>query len=102
MMDEDKRREHFYDTVARLVSKLRLTLNPSDAFGVISDEVRELTGASYAVVFLVDEDSQYVRVAGISGVDASKIGALPTVHIDEAFRRSVAGRSESAPRKSVV
>lgn len=96
-MDEDKRREHFYDTVARLVSKIRLTLNPSDAFGVISDEVRELTGASYAVVFLVDEDSQYVRVAGISGVDASKIGALPTVHIDEAFRRSVAGRSESAP-----
>ncbi|MCJ7464724.1 MAG: ATP-binding protein [Thermoplasmata archaeon] len=96
-MDEDKRREHFYDTVARLVSKIRLTLNPSDAFGVISDEVRELTGASYAVVFLVDEDSQYVRAAGISGVDASKIGALPTVHIDEAFRRSVAGRSGSAP-----
>ena len=97
MTDEDKRREHFYDTVARLVSKIRLTLSPSDAFGVISDEVRELTGASYAVVFLVDEDSQYVRVAGISGGDASKIGALPTVHIDEAFRRSVAGRGESAP-----
>ena len=97
MTDEDKRREHFYDTVARLVSKLRLTLSPSDAFGVISDEVRELTGANYAVVFLVDEDSQYVRVVGNSGIDASKIGTLPTVHIDEAFRRSVASRGESAP-----
>jgi PAS domain S-box-containing protein len=92
-----KREEHFYDRVARLASKLRMTLNPSDAFGIVSDELRELTGANYAVVFLVDEDSQYVRVAGFSGVDSSKIGTLPTVHVDEAFRKGVASRSEIVP-----
>jgi len=74
-----------------------MTLNPSDAFGIVSDELRELTGANYAVVFLVDEDSQYVRVAGFSGVDSSKIGTLPTVHVDEAFRKGVASRSEIVP-----
>ncbi len=93
-MDDEKRKAHVFDAVARLVSKLRLTLNPSDSFGIISDELRELTGASYAVVFLVDENSQYVRVAGISGVDASKIGTLPPVHVDETFRRSFAARGE--------
>lgn len=94
MMDNEKRKAHVFDSIARLVSKLRLTLAPSDSFRIISDELRELTGASYAVVFLVDEDSQYLRVAGLSGVDASKIGTLPPVHVDEAFRKSLASSSE--------
>jgi len=94
-MDEEKRKEHFFDIVARLVSKLRLTLNPSDYFGIISDELRELTGASHSVVILVDGDSQYVRVAGISGVDASKSGVLQKIHVDEAFRRGAVGKGGS-------
>ena len=95
MMDDEKRKAYVFDTVARLVSKLRLTLNPSDSFGVISDELRELTGATYAAVLLADEGMPYARVAGISGVEASKIGALSTIHVDEAFRRGVASRGES-------
>jgi PAS domain S-box-containing protein len=94
-MDDEKRKAYVFDTVARLVSKLRLTLNPSDSFGVISDELRELTGATYAAVLLADEGMPYARVAGISGVEASKIGALSTIHVDEAFRRGVASRGES-------
>ena len=94
-MDDEKRKAYVFDTVARLVSKLRLTLNPSDSFGIISDELRELTGATYAAVLLADEGMPYARVAGVSGVEASKIGALSTIHVDEAFRRGVASRGES-------
>ncbi len=96
-MDDEKRKANVLDTIARLTSKLRLTMSPSDSFHLISEELRELTGASYAVVFLADRDSAYVRVAGISGVDASEIGALPPVHADEVFRKSVVGRDTNVP-----
>jgi PAS domain S-box-containing protein len=94
LTDDDKRKAYLFDTIARLISKLRLAKSPADSFDIISNELRELTGASYGVVILVDKDAPYARIASVSGIDASKIANLPAIHVDEDFRKSVVGRGE--------
>ncbi len=94
MTDDEKRKAYVFDTIARLLSKLRLAKSPSDSFEIISNELRELTGASYGVVILVDKDAPYVRIASVSGMDASKIATLPAIHVDEDFRKSVTSKGE--------
>lgn len=92
MMDEEKRKAHIFDTVASLLSKLRPARSPSDSLDIISNELRELTGASYGVVILVDNDSPYLRIASVSGMDASKIATLPAIHVDESFRETITSK----------
>jgi PAS domain S-box-containing protein len=94
LIDDDKRKAYIFDTIARLLSKLRLAKSPSDSFDIISNELRELTGASYGVVILVDKDAPYLRIASVSGIDASKIATLPAIHVDEDFRKSVISKGE--------
>jgi len=94
LTDEEKRKAYIFDTIARLVSKLRQAKSPSDSFDILSNELRELTGASYGVVILVDKDAPYLRIASVSGIDASKIATLPAIHVDEDFRNSVTSKGE--------
>jgi signal transduction histidine kinase len=94
LTDDDKRKAHIFDTVARLVSKLQQAKSPHGSFDVISNELRELTGASYGAVILVDKDLPYLRIASVSGIDASKIASLPAIRVDENFRKSVTSQGE--------
>jgi signal transduction histidine kinase len=95
LTDDDKRKAYIFDTITTLISKLRVAKSSSESFDIISSEVRELTGASYGVIVLVDSDAPYVRIASVSGIEMSKFSNLPAIHVDEDFRKGVASKGES-------
>jgi len=70
----------------RLNARLRRIKSPKEAFDAIADELREVTGADIAFVFLLDKKAGHLRAVAFSGLPQERTEQLPAIAIDENFR----------------
>ncbi len=91
-MNEDlTSRVAILETINRINSKLRSVKDPADAFNAIAAEIKEVSGADFVAMFVLERDSPQLKAAGLAGASASRLSGLPTVKVDEEFRRTMAG-----------
>ena len=77
------------ETVLRLNSKLRKVTDPEAAFQIIADELKAMTQSDYGVIFLIEEGSATLKLAGVSGVSKADASKLPSVQIDREYRERI-------------
>jgi len=82
-----------------ITQKMRELQSPQDAFAVVAEEIRRLTGSDYSAVVLLESGSSTVRIVGFSGIPKESFAALPSVHVDEEFRRKMAVQGKSIARR---
>jgi PAS domain S-box-containing protein len=82
-----------------LNAKLRNVSDTDKAFAIIAEELREITGADYTSLSMIDRGGTMLRLAGVAGVSLPKASQLPGIKVDEGYRRSfVEAKSPKAVR----
>ena len=67
MAEANEKRLILLDVIQRFNDRLHDAAAPDEAFGVVADGLRELSGADYAAVALLDADCMHMRLVSASG-----------------------------------
>ncbi len=67
MAEANEKRLILLDVIQRFNDRLHEAAAPDEAFGVVADGLRELSGADYAAVALLDADGMHMRLVSASG-----------------------------------
>jgi PAS domain S-box-containing protein len=90
LTDDLSSRLAILETVNRLNAKLRTIKDPQDAFQAVAWELKSVSGADFAALFLLDKDEPILSLAGYAGFDPSTAKRLPPIRADEETRHTLA------------
>ena len=90
MIEDPSSRLAILETVNRLNAKMRSIKDPRDAFQAVAWELKSISGADYAALFLIEKDQPLLKLAGYAGFDPTTAKNLPPVKVDEELRRKLA------------
>ena len=99
MADDASEKVDVWNLARDVTKKMRELQSPQEAFMVVAEELKHLTGADYSAVILVETGSSTVRIVGYSGVQKELFGRLPQVPVDPAFRRKMVEKGRSVCRR---
>ncbi len=85
MSDDTSKRLAVLETLNRLNARLRDIKTDQEAFVIIASELKEISGADYAGVALVDKDDLRLKFMGTVGVPGQN-SPMPSIELDAAFR----------------
>jgi len=90
LIEDPSSRLAILETVNRLNAKMRSIKDPRDAFQAVAWELKSISGADYAALFLIEKDQPLLKLAGYAGFDPTTAKNLPPVKVDEELRRKLA------------
>jgi PAS domain S-box-containing protein len=73
----------------RLNTRLRKVGAPQEAYDAIADELREVTEADVACVFVIDKRTKHLRAVAYSGLGGDWAERVPQLDFDESFRAAL-------------
>lgn len=68
---------------------MRNVTDSDQAFSIIAGELKEIIGADYSAIALVEPLSTTLKLMGVSGVSLPKGSVLPSISVDELYRRKL-------------
>ena len=94
MSDETSKRLAVLETINRLNSKLRDIKSDQEAFLIIASELKEISGADYAGIALVEKGDSQLKFMGSVGVPAREV-PMPSIDFDAVFRKRMSEANRS-------
>ena len=94
MSDDTSKRLAILETINRLNAKLRDIKTDQEAFTIIASELKNVTGADYAGIALVEKDDTRLRFVGSVGVPAGNT-SIATIEMDASFRKRISEAKHS-------
>lgn len=98
MPDDLRPKVSSLESIEKLTMKLRAAIDSGDAFKHIAETVREVTGADFGFVLLVEKDNPMLSVLGEAGDTASFTGTRRIPLDEETLKKLSQGPGSSAMR----
>jgi len=86
LSDDTSRRLAVLETINRLNAKLRDVVTSQEAFAIIASELKEISGADYTAITLVEKGDPRLKFMGAAGWPVAD-APIPPMEVDAAFRK---------------